>query len=134
MSFVTILFAMFYLLKFSIKSQYYEKTMTPLLKYPRPELGGGGGGGRRFAGYVLLAFQNPCPIIVYSVANYRPHLSHFWANVIVILSAEFNVSQLLNIKKRTNKNHFSTANLPVFKSLLTRIFLSQKSRKCATPF
>ena len=43
----------------------------------------GGGGvllGSNFAGYVALASQN----IVYSVANYRPHVSHFWANVIVI--------------------------------------------------
>ena len=31
-----------------------------------------------FAGYVLLASQNPYPIIVNSVAKYRPHLSHFW--------------------------------------------------------
>ena len=30
-----------------------------------------------FAGYVPLASQSPYPIIVYSVANYRPHLSHF---------------------------------------------------------
>ena len=28
---------------------------------------------------VLLASQSPYPIIVYSLANYRPHLSHFWA-------------------------------------------------------
>ena len=34
-----------------------------------------------FAGYVLLASQIPYPVIVYSVANYRPHLSHFWANM-----------------------------------------------------
>ena len=27
-----------------------------------------------------LASQSPYPIIVYSVANYRPHLSHFRAN------------------------------------------------------
>ena len=27
---------------------------------------------------MLLASQSPSPIIVYSVANYRPHLSHFW--------------------------------------------------------
>ena len=41
--------------------------------------GGGGGGvlGLSFAGYVPLASQSPCPIIVYFVANYRPHLSHF---------------------------------------------------------
>ena len=31
-----------------------------------------------FAGRVPLAFQNPYPIIVYSVAKYRPHLSHFF--------------------------------------------------------
>ena len=42
----------------------------------------GGVLGSIFAGYVPLASQNPYPIIVYSVANYRPHLSHFWANVI----------------------------------------------------
>ena len=46
----------------------------------------GGGEGRgvlglTFAGYVPLDFQNPFPIIVYSVANYRPHLSQFWANM-----------------------------------------------------
>ena len=34
-----------------------------------------------FAGYVLLASQSPYPFIVYSVANYRHHLSHCWANV-----------------------------------------------------
>ena len=41
--------------------------------------GGGGGGlfGLTFGGYVPLVFQNPYPIIVYSVAKYRPHLSHF---------------------------------------------------------
>ena len=29
-----------------------------------------------FAWHVLLVSQSPYPIIVYSVANYRPHLSH----------------------------------------------------------
>ena len=33
-------------------------------------------------GYVPLASQNPYHNIVYSVAKYRPHLSHFWENVI----------------------------------------------------
>ena len=59
---------------------------------------GGGVLGSRFAGYVALASQKPYPIIVYSVASYRPHLSHFWANVIVISRTEFDASQLLNIK------------------------------------
>ena len=45
-----------------------------------------GGGGRWllgliFAGYVPLASQSPYAIIVYSVANYRPHLSHFKTNM-----------------------------------------------------
>ena len=42
---------------------------------------GGGGGVLRliFAGYVPLASQSTYPIIVYSVANYRPHLSYLWA-------------------------------------------------------
>ena len=42
--------------------------------------GGGGLLGLIFAGYVPLASQSPYPIIAYFVANYRPHLSHFWAN------------------------------------------------------
>ena len=42
-------------------------------------LPGGGRGVLRFvfAGYVLLASQSPYPIIVYSVANFRPHPSQF---------------------------------------------------------
>ena len=35
-----------------------------------------------FTGYVPLTSQNPYPLKVYSVAKYRPHLSHFWENVI----------------------------------------------------
>ena len=37
--------------------------------------------GSIFAGYVPLASPDPYPIIVYSVANYRPHVSDFWANI-----------------------------------------------------
>ena len=47
-------------------------------------LGGRGGGGVLgliFAGYMPLASQSPYLIIIYSVANYRRHLSHFWANI-----------------------------------------------------
>ena len=64
------------------------------------QIPGGGGGylGQVLLGTVLLASQNPHPIIVYSVGNYRPHLSHFWANVIVISRTEFNASRLWNIK------------------------------------
>ena len=34
---------------------------------------------------VPLPSQNSCPIIVYSVAKYRPHLGQFWENVIVAI-------------------------------------------------
>ena len=37
------------------------------------------------AGYVPLASQNPYPITVYSVANYRPHLSHFWKKLLLTI-------------------------------------------------
>ena len=32
----------------------------------------------------LLASQSPYPIIVYFLANYRPHLGHFLENVILV--------------------------------------------------
>ena len=38
---------------------------------------GGGELGLMFAGYVPLVSQSPYPILVYFLANYRPHLSHF---------------------------------------------------------
>ena len=48
-----------------------------------PEGGEGGVLGLMFAGYVLLASQSPYPIIiVYFLANYRPHLGHFLENAI----------------------------------------------------
>ena len=44
--------------------------------------GGGGGLESIFAGYVPMAYQKPYPMIVYSVANYGPHLCLFLANAI----------------------------------------------------
>ena len=41
--------------------------------------------GLMFVGYVPLASQSPYPIIVYFLANYRPHLSHFLKNVILLI-------------------------------------------------
>ena len=46
-----------------------------------PGGGEGGGIGLIFAGDVPLASWSPYQIIVYSVANYRPHLGHFWTNM-----------------------------------------------------
>ena len=42
----------------------------------------GGVLGFMFAGYVPLASQSPYPIIVYFLATYRAHFSHFLENVI----------------------------------------------------
>ena len=58
-------------------------------------------GGVTWVNFCLVCaagLSEPHPIIVYSVANYRPHRSHFWANVIVISRTEFNASRMLNIK------------------------------------
>ena len=67
----------------TLRSKWKHTMATPILHqytfylyYP------GGLRGSIFAGYVPLASPNPYPIIVYSVANHRPYLSHFWANVI----------------------------------------------------
>ena len=43
----------------------------------------GGALGLIFAGHLPLASKSPYPIIVYSVANYRPRLGHFWANILL---------------------------------------------------
>ena len=71
-----------------------QHRLETLKQYDVPGGPGGGVLGSGFAGYVPLASQNPHPIIVYSVANYKPNLSHFWANVIVISRTEFNASRL----------------------------------------
>ena len=55
-------------------------------------------GGGTWVKFCWVCATDPNPIIVYSVANYRPHLSHFQANVIVVSRTEFNASRLLNIK------------------------------------
>ena len=52
----------------------------------------------KFRWVCTAGLSEPHPIIVYSVANYRPQLSHFWANVTVISRTEFNAIRLLNIK------------------------------------
>ena len=51
-----------------------QKGKVRVKKLPGPGVGGGGVLGLNFAGYVPL-------IIAYSVASYRPYVSHFWANM-----------------------------------------------------
>ena len=52
-----------------------------LLWFQRNRGAPGGFRGVIFAGYVPLASQSPYPIIVFSVANCRLHISHSWANM-----------------------------------------------------
>ena len=61
-------------------------------------MGGGGGTLVDFCWVCAAGFSEPLLIIVYSVASYRPHLSHFWANAIVISRMEVSASGLLSIK------------------------------------
>ena len=68
----------------------------------------GEGGRLIFAGYVPLASQSPYPIIVYSVANYRPHLSHFWENMLFSRSQLSHILILRNYSFfRLNEEHFT---------------------------
>ena len=61
----------------------HRKQKLGLKNYTAPGKGGGRGvPGLNFAGYVPLASKSPYPIIAYSVANYRPYLSHFCKYVI----------------------------------------------------
>ena len=63
----------------------FSETWSQLFKrwiaFPR---GAGKGylGQCMFAGYVSMVSQSPYPIVVYFLANYRAHLSHFLQNVI----------------------------------------------------
>ena len=55
-------------------------TMFPILSLFSQ--GGGGVLGLIFCGYVPLASQSPYPIIVYYLATYKTHFSHFLENII----------------------------------------------------
>ena len=98
-----------------------------------PGFGGGGGG-------TWVNFC-PYPILVYSVTNYRPHLSHFFGQICDfcdpnLVAFYFNeLTHFLNWMKNTLIFTFST-------NILVRLLtlnqwgtvLPQKIRKCATPF
>ena len=66
---------------YAIKSVLSHQS-APIPQQSSPRVGEGGILWLMFAGYVPLASQSPCPIIVYFLANYRPHPSHFLENVI----------------------------------------------------
>ena len=58
----------------------FKKTKTQRKKLRNKDTYNSIAGNRNWdaaAGYVPLISQNPYPIIVYSVAKCRPHLSHF---------------------------------------------------------
>ena len=69
-----------------------------------------------FAGYVRLASQSPYPIIVYFLASYRPHPSHFLENVI------FAITFYLCMYLTYQLSDFLTKNLPILNP-----YLPQKS-------
>ena len=103
-----------------------------------PASGGGGGGvlGLSFAGYVPLASQSPCPIIVYFVAVIDPILVIFWENVIfaiptkslAIYASTFKNGMYCEVIVTFNKQQlFELFNQDHFESLLNRIFSPQKS-------
>ena len=75
----------------------------------RWEGGWGGSGvlGLIFVGYLPLASRSLYPIIVYSVANYRAYLSHFWANMLFSRS-QLNHFLFLSIDPffKWNEEHF----------------------------
>ena len=66
------------------KRKNATKNMSGLPGLPNTtiEPRGGGGLGLMFAGLVPLASQSPYPILVYFLANYRLHPTHFLENVI----------------------------------------------------
>ena len=68
------------------KRKNATKNMSGLPGLPNttiePRGGGGGGLGLLFDGLVPLASQSPYPILVYFLANYRLHPTHFLENVI----------------------------------------------------
>ena len=72
--------------------------------------GGTGALGLMFAGYVPLASRSPYPIIVYFLANYRPHLSYFLENVIFAIptySLFYLCIYLINPLKKSSKNELT---------------------------
>ena len=64
-----------------IHSDPVELSRKTLVISTKPRCPPGGLLGLIFSGYVPLASQSLYPIIVYSVANCRPHISHIWANM-----------------------------------------------------
>ena len=83
-----------------------------------------------------VASQRPYPIIVYSVANYRPHLSHFCANI------NFRdpnlVTLYLCMYLILNEEHFAFhlqhKHSGAFANRINEGLSYPKIRKCATPF
>ena len=107
-----------------MECELYQKKLQPL----------GGRGellGSIFAGYVPLSFQNFYPFIVYCVANYSPHLCHFWSNVIYFTTFCLCIYLIKPSKTIILKRiHYIFV---CVKFLDTKIFLTSNSRKFATP-
>ena len=61
-------------------------------QYNSPGAGGGGGTWVKFCWVCAAGISEPLPhyslFLVYFVANYKPHVSHFWANDFLTQSPE----------------------------------------------
>ena len=120
----------------SEKTKGENKTKSELRNKP----GGAGVLGFSFAGYVSLASQCPCPIIVYFVASYRPHLSHFLGKC-NFWQSQLSHSLFMHLLSRTeckcnvivtfNKQQLSELfNRDYFESLLNRISYPKNPKVC----
>ena len=74
-----------------------------------------------------LASQSSFPIIVCSVSNYRPHLSHYWANIIfAIPTKSFPICVTLYWMKNTLLFTYSTNSLVSWLTVKVKNFLTLK--------
>ena len=81
-----------------------------------------------FAGYVPLASQSPYSIKVYSVANYRPHLSYFCA---IICNFRDNlVTFFLCVYLILNEEHFFS---PTVQTFWSGAFANRKYEELSYP-
>ena len=95
-----------------------------------------------FAGYVLLASQNPYPSMVYSVTNKNiidPILVTFgqicnFRDPNLVTFYFYELTHFLNWMKNTLLFTYSTNILVRLLTIIRRTVLPQKVRKCATPF
>ena len=103
---------------------------------------GGGGGGGVLGSIFFLGMSRCYPIIVYPKANYRPHLSYFWANIIITIPLFTRKS--FHFESLLNSTYFRTPQIPKmcdsilgvhsFENATHYRHNGESSRQNATPF